>query len=218
MGTCKIQDSKFIHWVFENISWDIIRWVCDLLFSILFTPKILIRPNVQKWLFTMNISTVVSILGIFIIIFIIAWVLLSLVEWLYKKISFFAFLKKQKEITTNTWNLVNIAVENSLSFLQGVSYSNEPSLQEQCKMTRDSGKELMEYFQGKDNGLYYSSVARKNIVELYELISICTQSMYEAIRDSFHVKLWNIYADQLIKSKNLREEINSDFREIFKKM
>jgi len=153
MGNYKIQDSKFIHWVLENISWDIFRWFCDLLFSICCTQKIFIYPNIQKWLLAMNIPMVVSILGIFIIIFVITWIFLSLVEWLYKKINFILFLKKQKEIVINTWNLVNISVENSLSFLQGVSYSNEPSLQEQCKITRNSGKELMEYFQDKDNGL-----------------------------------------------------------------
>lgn len=128
------------------------------------------------------------------------------------------FKQRQKIAIEEISNLINVAVEKSLAFAECVSYANEPTLGEQCVSTRNSGKELMEYFKSGNNRLYFSNTASKNIIELYELISVCTQKMYFAINGIFQPDLWNEYSEKIKKTRLLRDEIDSEFRELLRNL
>lgn len=127
------------------------------------------------------------------------------------------FKEKRKEATNEISKLINIAVRNSIMFSQGVSYENEPSMDEQYKNARKSGRELMNYFESDNNRLFFSKTARTNIKKLYELISVCTQKMNIAMSTEgnrlFDVKLWNEYSEKLQEIKVLKDKIDSEFHE-----
>jgi hypothetical protein len=127
-----------------------------------------------------------------------------------KKIS---FQQKQKTATVRISKLINIAVEKSLRFSEGYSLPNEPNPKEQGILAYKAGKELMEYYKSGKNRLYFSDKSRRNITELYELISICIQRMDMAISGNFDKKTWNEYSGKLQKIRTLKDEIDSDFHE-----
>ena len=123
------------------------------------------------------------------------------------------FKQKQKSAISRVSKLVNDAVEKSLKFSEGISYQGEPNLKEQCVIARSSGKALMEYYKTGNNRQYFSDGARKNIVEIYETISICTQKMFVAIEGKYYPDLWDEYSEKLKAIKPLRDELDSEFYE-----
>jgi hypothetical protein len=124
-----------------------------------------------------------------------------------------SFKEKQKEAIDIISKLINTAVETSIFFSRGISRQGEPALNEQCKNAYESGKAVMKYFKNENNRLYFSTVARRNITELYELISRCIHNMDIARSGNFNLKLWNEYSKKLKKIKIIKDEIDSEFRE-----
>ena len=124
-----------------------------------------------------------------------------------------SYKEKQKNAIEKISKLINVAVENSTYFSQGISRQGEPDFNEQCKRAYDSGKAMMEYFKKGNNGQYFSTTARRNITELYELISKCIYNMDIARKGNFDLKLWNEYSEKLQKIKILKDEIDIEFHE-----
>jgi hypothetical protein len=178
------------------------------------------------WVTNLNVPLVIQLIIMFgvpailiaALIYFLGSIILAIIQKASNSKKKSVFIEKQKNAINEISELINIATDNSLSFLQGISLQGEPSLKDQCINTRNSGKELMDYFNDEKNRLYFSESTSEIIVELYQLISVCTHHMYEAIRDSFYVSLWNQEADKLRKVEDLRNKIFSDFHEILKEI
>ena len=125
-----------------------------------------------------------------------------------------SFREKQITAIHDISKLINVAVDSSLRFSEGISLQNEPILKEQCVIARNNGKAIMDYYKTENNRLYYSALAREKITELWGIISNCTWEMFIAIQGNFQVDLWKENVNRLQRTKILRNELDTEFQEI----
>lgn len=192
---------------------------------------------IYLWIHNLNISffmkIILDIVGILLLVIICASIVI-MIRFFLKKILFIinkninqkkvspttlevkklTFLDKQEEAITSISTLLNNAVNSSISFSQGVSYPNEPTLKEQCMNARNNGKQVMIYLENDNNRLYFPQEVCEDITKIYNLISKCTQKMSAVVDGNFDSELWHMCSEELNKIEPLRDKVFSKFHEI----